>query len=128
MITKRLTRSQPVNAILFWLNAMQFVLAALAVGWDGQVPKPSLAQVPWFLVIGATGFAAHWCLTNALNVAPASVVMPMDFLRLPMIAVVGWAVYGERLDPLVFVGAAMILGGNLLTLRRQQFDPSTVAT
>nr|WP_210529883.1 DMT family transporter [Rubellimicrobium arenae] len=117
MITKRLTRSQPVTGILFWLNLMQFILALVAVHWRGDLPLPSPAQVPWFLLIGVTGLSAHWCLTSALNAAPASIVMPLDFVRLPVIAVVGWLVYDEVLDPLVFVGAALILGGNLLTLR-----------
>ncbi|EYD73571.1 membrane protein [Rubellimicrobium mesophilum DSM 19309] len=118
MLTKRLTRSQPVVAILFWLNLMQFAFAAVIVGWNGGIPMPSLALAPWLLVIGVTGLAAHWCLTSALDSAPASVVMPLDFARLPVIAVVGWAAYREPLDPLVFVGAALILAGNLLTLRR----------
>lgn len=118
LLTKRLTRTQPVLAILFWLNVMQLVFSAAIVGWDGVVPVPTLPQLPWLLLIGVTGLAAHWCLTSALEAAPASVVMPLDFARLPVIAVVGWAAYGEALDPLVFLGAAMILGGNLLTLRR----------
>lgn len=126
MLTKRLTRTQPVAAILFWLNVMQFAFSAVIVGWDGEVPVPTVPQIPWLLLIGITGFAAHWCLTSALDSAPASVVTPLDFARLPVIAVVGWAAYGEPLDPLVFLGAALILGGNLLTLRRN--DRSLGAT
>lgn len=118
IVTKRLTRSQPVGAILFWLNVFQLLFAALIVGWDGEVPTPTSAQAPWLLLIGVTGLAAHWCLTSALGAAPASVVMPLDFARLPVIAVVGWVVYGETLDPLVFAGGALILAGNLLSLRR----------
>ncbi len=118
LVTKRLTRSQPVVAILFWLNAFQLLFSAVVVGWDGQVPIPRADQLPWVLLIGVTGLAAHWCLTSALEAAPASVVMPLDFARLPVIAVVGWAAYDEPLDPLVFAGAALILAGNLLTLRR----------
>jgi drug/metabolite transporter (DMT)-like permease len=126
MLTKQLTRTQPVVAILFWLNAMQLVFAAVIVGWDGEVPVPTLAQLPWLLLIGVTGLAAHWCLTSALDSAPASRVMPMDFARLPVIAIVGWAAYGERLDPLVFLGAALIIGGNLLTLRRNERSPDAL--
>lgn len=127
LVTKRLTRTQSVAAILFWLNAFQLVFSAIIVGWDGVVPAPTGPQLPWLLAIGVTGFAAHWCLTSALNAAPASVVMPLDFVRLPVIAVVGWAAYEEPLDPLVFVGAALIMAGNLLTVRRapQVKSPAT---
>lgn len=118
LVTKRLTRSQPVIAILFWLNAFQLLFSVVITGWDGAVPLPTAAQLPWLLLIGLVGLSAHWCLTSALDAAPASVVMPLDFARLPVIAVVGWAVYGERLDLPVFAGAALILAGNLLSLRR----------
>ncbi|TNC72049.1 DMT family transporter [Rubellimicrobium roseum] len=118
IMTKKLTRTQPVIGILFWLNLLQFVLAAITAGWDGEVPLPTAAHLPWLLLIGVSGLVAHLCLTSALGAAPASVVMPLDFLRLPVIAVVGWAAYGEPLDILVFIGAALILGGNLLTLQR----------
>lgn len=117
MLTRKLTRTEPVGAVLFWLNAMQLAFSAGLVGVGGGWPIPSAAQLPWVLAIGAAGLAAHWCLTSALDAAPASVVMPMDFLRLPAIAVVGWALYGEPLDAPVFVGAALILGGNALALR-----------
>jgi drug/metabolite transporter (DMT)-like permease len=59
---------------------------------------------------------AHTCLTNALAVAPATVVTPMDFLRLPVIAMVGMLFYGEALDIWVFVGAALIFSGNYLNI------------
>ena len=118
LITKRLTRTQPVIAILFWLNAFQLLFSAVITGWDGNVPVPSQGMLPWLLLIGAVGLSAHWCLTSALDAAPASVVMPLDFARLPVIAVVGWVAYGETLDIFVFGGAALILAANLMTLRR----------
>jgi drug/metabolite transporter (DMT)-like permease len=119
LVTKRLTRTQSVGAILFWLNAFQLLFSAVIVGWDGEMATPAAAHLPWLLLIGITGLSAHWCLTSALDSAPASVVMPLDFVRLPVIAVVGWLAYEEALDPLVFAGAALILGGNLLTLRQK---------
>lgn len=116
--TKRLTRTEPVAAILFWLNAMQFVFAAVLTLRDGVVAVPDARTAPWLLAIGVAGSAAHWCLTSALSAAPASVVMPLDFLRLPVIAVAGWLLYGEAVGLPLLLGSALILGGNLLSLRR----------
>jgi len=45
------------------------------------------------------------------------VVIPIDFARLPLIAVVGAAVYGEAIDPLVLVGAAIVVTGNMINVR-----------
>jgi drug/metabolite transporter (DMT)-like permease len=49
--------------------------------------------------------------------ADATVVLPMDFLRVPLTAMAGWLIYSERLDVFTVLGAAMILTGNLLNLR-----------
>jgi len=70
-------------------------------------------------VLGVAGLMAHYCLTSALMVAPAIIVMPLDFLRLPVIAVVGMLLYGEPLEAAVFLGAAVILAANLLNLRTE---------
>jgi drug/metabolite transporter (DMT)-like permease len=42
----------------------------------------------------------------------------MDFLRVPLTAAAGWAVYAERVDLLTALGVALILAGNLLNLQR----------
>ncbi|MDU0959579.1 MAG: EamA/RhaT family transporter, partial [Bradyrhizobium sp.] len=60
---------------------------------------------------------SHFCMARALLYADATVVVPMDFLRVPLTATVGWLVYSERLDGFTLVGAALILAGNLLNLR-----------
>lgn len=117
--TKRLTRTEPVGAILFWLNLMQAGAAAAIVAARGGAPWPDLQQASWLLAIGVSGTAAHWCLTSALRAVPASVAMPLDFLRLPVIAALGWLLYGEALGPSLLLGAGLILAGNLLTLRPQ---------
>jgi drug/metabolite transporter (DMT)-like permease len=68
------------------------------------------------IIIGLAGLLAHFCLTNALSIAPATVVVPVDFIRLPTIAVVGMLVYGEVVDLWVFIGAAIIFAGNYLNI------------
>ena len=45
-------------------------------------------------------------------------IVPMDFLRVPLTAVAGWLVYNERIDLFTVVGAGLILVANLLNLRR----------
>ena len=75
----------------------------------------------WVLLIGAAASAvaslgAHYSLTRASQLADAIVVAPMDFLRLPLIAVVGFALYDEALRAPVAVGAACILAANTVNL------------
>lgn len=114
--TKVLTRTETIFGILFWLTAMQAVFGTITAGWDGDIAWPSLAIWPWVVMVGFAGLIAHTCLTNALAVAPATIVTPMDFVRLPAIAVVGALFYNEAIDIWVFVGALLIFGGNYLNL------------
>ncbi len=110
--TRVLTGTETTFGILFWLTVTQSIMGLVTTGWDGQIAWPSAANWPWVVVIGCAGLLAHTCLTNALSVAPAIVVTPMDFLRLPAIAIVGAAFYAEPLNPWVLIGAGLIFAGN----------------
>ena len=87
----------------------------------------SLGMTPWIILVGVAGLSAHYCLTSALRHAPATIVAPMEFARLPLIAIVGMVVYGEPLELAVFVGAALILAGNLYNIIAQRRLRKTAA-
>jgi len=116
--TKKLIPVQSTIAILFWMNVMQIGMAL--PGIDFAFPL-RLASHQWIWALGLAfgGTFAHYCLTNALRVADAIVVIPLDFLRIPLIAFVGWMFYGERLDLLVFAGAGIIVSGIVWNLRSE---------
>ncbi|MEL6806338.1 MAG: DMT family transporter [Pseudomonadota bacterium] len=116
MLTKRLTRTEGITSILFWLTVMQLVMGVVMAGWDGDVALPTAQTAPWVFLIGCAGLLAHYCLTNALAIAPATVVVPIDFIRLPTIAVIGMLAYNEAIDVWVFVGALIIFAGNYLNI------------
>ncbi|MFQ6552268.1 DMT family transporter [Aestuariibius insulae] len=117
LLTRKLTRTQSLTEILVYLTATQVVFGLVCAGYDGDIALPDLQTGPWLVLIGIAGLCAHLCLTTALTLALATIVMPMDFARLPLIAVVGWAVYGEALELAVLAGAAIIICANLLNLR-----------
>ncbi len=106
---------------------LRLALAALRLEpeIEGGIPWPSAEVAPWIVVVALTGLSAHYALTSALGHAPASIVAPMEFLRLPVVAAVGILLYGEPLRVAVFVGAAIIIAGNLLGLRAE--SPRTPA-
>jgi drug/metabolite transporter (DMT)-like permease len=119
LFTRLLTRTEPILTILFWLTAMQAVFGLLCAGLDGDIAWPSAASWPGVAVIAAAGLIAHGCLTKALSMAPAAVIMPVDFARLPIIGVVGMLLYGEPLDLWVFLGGAVIFAANYINLRAE---------
>jgi drug/metabolite transporter (DMT)-like permease len=116
IFTRSLTRTDSIVSILFWLHLMHTCLALVAAwAWNG-IALPTAATLPWLFLIGLLGLSAHLCLTTALSLAPTHVVMPMDFVRLPVIVVVGVLVYAEPLDPLVILGGGIILLANWINL------------
>ena len=119
LFTRKLTRTESITCILFYLTVMQAVFGVIFAGFDGDIALPSIASLPWIVLIACAGLVAHYCLTTALRLAPASVVMPIDFIRLPLIAVVGMTLYGEQIDIWVLVGAGVIFAGNYLNILSQ---------
>jgi drug/metabolite transporter (DMT)-like permease len=120
--TKKLTVTESTFAIVFWMNLIQVGLgfAGAGVAFAGKI---TWELVPAILGLGAAGLFAHYCMTNAFRVGDASVVVPLDFLRIPLIAVVGWWLYSESLDIFVFAGAGLIIMGILWNLRAETRRP-----
>ncbi|MCA0045012.1 DMT family transporter [Celeribacter litoreus] len=118
LFTKRLTLTAHVSvlSIMFWMVLIQLGFGILCAGFDGDVAIPTLRDLPWVLVVAVSGLGAHFCLTTALSLAPASIVTPIDFLRLPIIAVIGMLFYAESLDFFVFLGAAIIFSANYFNI------------
>ncbi len=115
--TKELTQNNSVLKVLFWMAAMQFPMGlgpAIAV-WT---PIEGYAWL-WTFAVGGSAVTAHFCLTRALSLADASVVVPMDFLRIPAIAVVSLFVFGEAIDGWVILGAAVIFAGTYYSIRHE---------
>lgn len=114
VMVKSFTRDDSAVTIMFWMLVVQSVLGlapALAV-WRW----PSATGWAWIGVIAVCGTFSHYCMARAMRHADATVVVPMDFLRVPLTAGAGWWVYAERPDLLVVLGAALILAGNTLNL------------
>ena len=119
MLTKLLTRGEDLFAILFWMCVLQSCFGLILAGWDGQLTLPTARTLPWLVLIGMAGVTAHLCLTRALQLAPASFVGPIDFARLPLIALIGAMFYDEPLTWTLVAGAALILLANWISIRSE---------
>ena len=123
---KSLTRTESTLAIIFWMLVIQSAAGffpALHV-WQW----PSASAWGWIVVIAFCGTFSHYCMARAMLYADATVVIPMDFLRVPLTAAAGWLIYSERLDLFTVLGAALILSGNLLNLKASPPIPARAQT
>lgn len=118
--TKALAPTDSPLIVLFYMSAMQFAFG-LVLGLPGFV-MPDAHQWLWLLVVGVSAFSAHYCMTSAMKHAEVSVVVTLDFLRLPLIAVVGMLVYHEAFRPELLAAAALMLTGNLINMQKPPKD------
>jgi drug/metabolite transporter (DMT)-like permease len=116
-LTKRLAGIDGALTILFYMHVMQLPMALLLVVFDFAWPQGSVWL--WVLLTAVAALSAHFCMAKALSLADAMIVMPMDFLRLPLIAVAGYFLYQESIDIFLLLGAAIMLVGNMLSLKEK---------
>jgi len=118
VLVKSLTRTDAAVAISFWMLVVQSVIGLVPALWVWQ--WPSVQAWGWVVVVAFCGTYSHYCFARAMEHADATVVVPMDFLRVPLTALVGWLAYSEGLDLFTVLGVGLILAGNLLNLVRLQ--------
>ncbi|WP_458756804.1 DMT family transporter [Afipia sp. TerB] len=114
-MVKSLTRTEGTVTIIFWMLVIQSIIGAWPALHVWQWPSAYVWF--WIVPIAFCGTFSHYCMTRAMLYADATVVIPMDFLRVPLTAAIGWLVYAERIDMLTALGTALILFGNLLNLK-----------
>jgi drug/metabolite transporter (DMT)-like permease len=116
VITKNLVGTDSALTVVWWMNVVQLPIGSLLS--VNNLVVPSLALVPWVLLLGLGGLTSHYCLSRAFSFADVSVAMPFDYVRLPLVGVLAWWLYGEIPDLYLVAGAALIISGNWLNLRR----------
>jgi drug/metabolite transporter (DMT)-like permease len=121
---KSLTRTEASVAIVFWMHVVQVVAGALPTLYVWVWPSPYVWACA--IAVAISGTFSHFCMARAMLYADATIVLPMDFLRVPLTAAAGWLIYAERLDAFTVLGAMLILTGNLLNLKPPSPRPARV--
>ena len=117
VMAKSLTRTESAFNIVFYMQIVQLPIALVPALFSWTTP--GWGDAPWLFFMGAAALSAHYCLTRALVLVDVTVVLPMDFMRLPCMAVIAWLLYAEVVDPSVILGAATIFAGNFYSVRRE---------
>ena len=116
-LTKSLVQNDSPLSIIFYMTIIQLPIGLILSVGNWTMPN----GIMWFWIVltGLTGLGAHYCMAKALMYADAMVVVPMDFLRLPLIMVVGLVFYSENIEWLVLLGALLMLIGNFINLKSE---------
>jgi len=110
--SKSLTNTEHPMTILFYMCLIQLPMGLVftLLNWH----TPNLMQWIWLLMVGITALTAHYCIARAMQLSEVSTVVTLDFLRLPLIALVGIVFYAEDFQISILVGGALMLLGNLI--------------
>lgn len=125
--TKKLVSTDSPLTVLFFMCLIQLPMGLIPATFYLVMPEwypenfawvmPQGIEWLYLLIVALMGLSAHYCESHAFRYADATVVVPMQFLRLPLIAVVGYMFYEEALELTVLAGAVLIFSGNYYNIR-----------
>lgn len=113
-VTKSLTATEDPLSILFYMCLLQLP-AGLLLSLGSWV-WPSGLEWCWLVVIGLTALSAHYCMAKAMQYAEVSTIVTLDFLRLPLIGLVGILLYREAFELALIFGGGLMLLANLVSM------------
>jgi drug/metabolite transporter (DMT)-like permease len=113
-LTKVITRKDSALTVIFLMFLIQSVIGAVPAWYTWKWPEPH--NWVWVLIVGFAGTFSHYCLSKAISLADITIVTPMDFLRVPLTALIGYWLYSEGFDLVSVIGAVLILAANMLNL------------
>lgn len=107
IVAKRLASVLPAGALVALLSLTVTVgLAPLALwAWI----TPTAGQLALLAVVALFATAGHYFMARAFAAAPAGLTQPVVFLQLIWATLLGWFAFGERVDPYVVLGGAIII-------------------
>ena len=117
LTVKSLSRTERASTIVLYMNLFLTPLSLIPALFVWQWPEPYLWAV--FAAMGALGMLGHVTLARAFAAADASLVMSVDFARLPFAVLFGFALFGELIDIWTWIGAGVIFAASLYNAHRE---------
>lgn len=117
LITRRLSRLESSPSMVFWSSFATVLVTAFILPFEWR--SPDTLSLALFAGMGLLGGVSMFCLTQAYRHAEAAVVAPFDYMALLWGILIGWLVWGELPEPLVYLGAAVVVASGLYILHRE---------
>lgn len=113
-----LGRTDSTAAMTFWFMAL-LALGAGVLAWPNWQALQS-GDAGWLIAMGITGALGQLFITEAFKRAPVSVVAPFEYSSLFWGVLLDLVIWGQLPGPIVFAGAAVIVGSGLYLLQRER--------
>ena len=116
--TKKLTTTDSILSILFFMSIIQLPFSLVGSLIIGNIQYNIMMEIPLIILLTVTSLLAHYSLSSALKYSDASIVLPIDYIRLPLIVFIGWYYYDEKISMNVVIGSILIIFGVVFFLNK----------
>ena len=116
--TKKLTTTDSILSILFFMSIIQLPFSLVGSLIIGNLQYNIMMEIPLIILLTVTSLLAHYSLSSALKYSDASIVLPIDYIRLPLIVFIGWYYYDEKISTNVVIGSILIIFGVVFFLNK----------
>ncbi len=114
---KFLSRTERADAIVIYMGLIMTPLALIPALFYWQWPD-AMGWL-WLVLTGFFGTMAQICMTRAYQLGEVSALTPLNFLQLPLVAVLAWCLFGETLTWNTAFGAVIVIGSNVYITHRE---------
>jgi drug/metabolite transporter (DMT)-like permease len=116
--TKKLTTTDSILSILFFMSIIQLPFSLVGSLIIGNIQYNIMMEIPLIILLTFTSLLAHYSLSSALKYSDASIILPIDYIRLPLIVFIGWYYYDEKISTNVVIGSILIIFGVVFFLNK----------
>ncbi len=117
ILVKKLSLTEPTDKIVLYMllinTPISFIPALFFWEW------PSLYIFMWLIIIGISGTLAHFMFTKSVSLVEITSIIPIDFSRLPMTAVIAYVFFLEKPSLNTFIGGTIIFVSTIYILHRE---------
>ena len=117
VLIKVMLRTESAGAITTYMVLLTTPMTLIAALFVWQ--NPTLEQLGWAALLGAAGSTGHTCMSRALATADATLVAPLDYLRLPIVALIAFVAFGEVPGVWVWLGGGVIAASSIYIAQRE---------
>jgi drug/metabolite transporter (DMT)-like permease len=111
ILVKSLTGRESPDTIAFFQPVFVMPISAVLMAFVWSVP--SWADVGWCGVLGFFAIMTHRTMNRAFAAVELSFLQPLEFIRLPIAAALGWIAFGDATDIYTWIGGTVIFFGSV---------------
>jgi len=114
---RHLSKTETTASLVFYYSMLSSLVSLLTLYWGWVMPSP--ADMAALIATGILGGIGQILITESYRYASASAVAPFSYSSMLYAVVLGYFLFGEVPEPIVLVGAAIVVAAGLFVIWRE---------